>query len=59
MTLQNPEPGTPKNVSNESCEKSPAPLPVDEGTSTITRTWTRLFKFDLVLTKIKKPYIQL
>lgn len=31
MTLQNPEPGTPKNVSNESCEKSPAPLPVDEG----------------------------
>ncbi len=33
MTLQNPEPETPKNVSNDNCEKSPAPLPVDEGTT--------------------------
>ena len=35
MTLSSPPPSAstevPKNISDESCEKSPAPLPVEEG----------------------------
>jgi hypothetical protein len=31
MTLHTPEAEPPKNVSDQNCEKSPAPLPVEEG----------------------------